>query len=508
MSTEGGATPRSSNGPPGPSTTGGLREFILDNVIVAGAQLLTKLRAVLTLPLVVHTLGTTGYGVWSQVLAFVAFLAGVVGWNLHLPLVRMISANRADAPRAYSTILLATVALSLASCLVVLPFTGDIGHLLLGVRGLETYLAAGLALVLFGNVRAVAFSVYRATGRFVVRSLFDFIGALGELAGILLTLKLGHGLGGALTFMVAWNAAQAVAVALHAATIAGWGRVERGILAEAFRFSTPLVPAGLSMWLLDRGDRFVIGHYLGPSGVGIYSASYALGAMLLTLQAPLQLTLFPKVTQLWDRDRATARQYILLSNKLFLTLSIPCVAAIPFVAPIALSRFANAEIARGSGPLTFLVALGVTLWGVTIMQTQVFYASKRTRAIGIISMVAAAGNLALNFLLVPRLGVLGAAIATTVSFGGTCLAMFVTGRTLMPFDLYPAHLLKCAVSAAGAAAAITAISPGSLATLFPALALAGCIYLAGLIALRAYTAQEVALGRRVVRGLRRRSAAG
>ena len=123
---------------------GGVREFLVDNAVVGGAQLLMKLRGVLTLPLIVKTLGTASYGIWSQVLAFVAFGAVIVGWNLHLPLVRSIAAEREGRARAYSTIAGATIALALLAAAVAAPFTGLLGRLLLGQPDLDAYLSRRL----------------------------------------------------------------------------------------------------------------------------------------------------------------------------------------------------------------------------------------------------------------------------------------------------------------------------------------------------------------------------
>lgn len=471
----------------------GLREFLIDNAVVAGAQLLTKLRGVLTLPLIVQSLGTASYGIWSQVLAFVGFAAAIVGWNLHLPLIRTIAADRERAAQAYGTVTCATLALGLGSGALMLPFTGRIGRLLLGEAGLDAYLAAGLALVVFGNLRVVASSVYRATGRFIIRSAVELFGALIELAGILAVLYAHGTLGAALVFMVVWNGILAIGTAIHAATIVGWARPDLRVFTQALRYTTPLLPAAVSIWLLDRGDRFVIGHYLGAGSVGVYSACYAVGALLLSLQAPLQLTLFPKVSQLWDCDRAAARKYVLLSNKFFLTLAIPCVAAMPFVAPTLLARLGNQEIAAASGPLTLLIAAGATLWGVTVMQTQPFYAAKNTRPIGAISICAALVNLALNFVLVPRIGIVGSAAATLLSYACACIAFAVAGRQQMHFDFYPVHLLKCVVSAAAAAGLIAALAPRSMTWLVPTVALAGAAYFAVLALLRAFTAEETAV---------------
>src|SRR3712207_9121829 len=69
----------------------GARAFVLDTAVMAAAQLLIKLRGLVAIPLIVKILGTAEYGVWVQTLALLEMASGVVGVNLHHPLVRFLS---------------------------------------------------------------------------------------------------------------------------------------------------------------------------------------------------------------------------------------------------------------------------------------------------------------------------------------------------------------------------------------------------------------------------------
>lgn len=474
----------------------GAREFIADNAIVSFALLLAKLRGIVTLPLLVGTIGTAGYGVWSQILAYVTFLAVIVSWNLHLPLIRFIAADRSSAPRVYTTILLSEIGLTIIGAAFLLPFSATTSALFLGDSRLGRHLALGLVLVLFNNIRLVNLNVYRAYDRFLARSVLELCAQTVELGITIVVLLLTHDLFFALVGMTVWAAIVALFSTWHAGRLAGLGKPSVEIARSALRYAVPLLPSLLSFWVLDRSDRFFIGKLVSSTAVGIYSASYALGSLVLHAQTPFQMTLFPKVAQLWDTDRATAKRYIELSNKFFLTLAIPFTAASAVVAPGILVRLGNEEIAREAAVLTVLIAAGVTLWGVTIMQTQILHGARATGVQGIASIFAALLNVVLNVVLLPRIGVLGAAIATFGAYGAQCLVLARAARKHLVISYFPAYLAKCALASGLMAALMVPLVRRGTAGLLGAIALGAVVYFAALLGLRAFDAEERAFAKR------------
>lgn len=479
-----------------------LREFVADNAIVSVALLIGKLRGIVTLPLIVGTIGTAGYGTWSQILAYVTFLAVIISWNLHLPLIRFIAADRASAPRIYTTILLTEMGLTVLAGALLLPFSSTTSSLLLGDTALGKHLALGLVLVFFNNIRLVNLNIYRAYDRFLARSVVELSAQTIELGITIVVLLVTRDLFSALVGMTAWAAVVAALSTWHAGRLAGFGKPSLRIARSALSYAVPLLPALLAFWVIDRSDRFFVGRYLGAKEVGIYSASYALGSLVLHAQTPFQMTLFPKVAQLWDTDRALAKRYIELSNKFFLTLAIPFTTACLVVAPSLLRKLGNDEIASQAAALTVLIATGVTLWGVTIMQSQILHGARSTGVQGTASIVAALVNVALNIALLPRVGVVGAAIATLGAYGLQCLVLARAARKHLAISYFPAYLAKCALASAVMLAPMVPLASRGTAGLLGAIVAGGATYLVALVLLRAFDAQERALAGRVWEKLR------
>lgn len=480
----------------------GLREYVADNIIVLLAMLFNKLRGIVTLPLIVGTIGTAGYGLWSQIIAYVTFLAVVLSWNLHLPLIRFIAADRPAAPRVYSTILALEMGLCAAGGLLLMPLSGVASSALLGDPGLHKHLAIGLVMVFFTNIRLINLNVYRAYDRFLARSVVELAASSVELAVIIAVLVLTRDLFHALLGMTVWAACVAVFTTWHAGRLTGLGRPSKDVARRALEYAVPLLPALLSFWVMDRSNRFFLGHFLGQKAVGVFSASYAIGSMSIYAQMPFQMTLFPKVAALWDTDRPTAKRYIELSNKFFLTLSIPFTVACAVMAPPLLVKLGNEEIAAQSAAITVLVAIGFLLYGVSIMQVQVLHGARRTGVQGGIAVVAAIVNVVLNLALIPLLGTVGSAIATAVSYGVTCVLLAIAAKQHLAISYYPAYLAKCALASLVMLAPMALLAPRGTSGLVLAMVTGAVTYFGALVLLRSFDAEEVAFAKRAWSKLR------
>ncbi len=468
-----------------PTEPRGGRAFAIDAAVVAVTQLILRLRGLVLLPLIVKLLGTAAYGVWAQVVAFAMFLSALVCLNFHLPLVREIAADRARAGSVYTTLFIATCVLSGAVAAILALVPGPIASVLLDSGGAARFIQLALLLMVASNIRLLNVNLYRATGRLAVRSATELLTAVGEIVGIIVLLERGHSLDDILTFMVAWNGVVALAQSIHCFSIVGWGTPQMAVVGAALVYAVPLIPASFANFALDRMDRFVVGYYQGAEGVGIYAANYAIGGLVMMAQTPFQMTLLPKVAELWDRDRDRAAKYIEVSMMVFLTLAIPFVVGVTMVAEPALVVLGNPEIADDAGRATFFISAGVTLWGAALIQAQVFYGARRTGTWGVITLSATGLNLALNLILVPWIGVTGAAAATFVAYAAIAAAATAMGRSILPIRYDVPHLAACGIASLGIGAFVYLVAPDRGAILVLAVAGAIAVYCGILFGLRA-----------------------
>jgi O-antigen/teichoic acid export membrane protein len=75
-----------------------------------------------------------------------------------------------------------------------------------------------------------------------------------------------------------------------------------------------------------------------------------------------------------------------------------------------------------------LVALSMVVLGIAGIFGQVFTLHKDTKRVGFIWIVAAVSNILANFILVPIMGIIGAAVATLASYLEALLLILIIGR--------------------------------------------------------------------------------
>ena len=175
--------------------------------------------------------------------------------------------------------------------------------------------------------------------------------------------------------------------------------------------------------VLRLSDRYLIEAMLGVEALGQYAASYNLVAYLevIVLTALVQ-AVRPMYMQINERDgEAATRDFLARGLHVYLALGLPFVAVFSLVAPHALATLAGAAYVPGTVVIPF-VTLSFLLEGAVYFIAAGLYLSKNTRVLMLWSAIATALNLALNVLLIPRFGLVGAASVTVLSY-----AVFLAG---------------------------------------------------------------------------------
>ena len=185
--------------------------------------------------------------------------------------------------------------------------------------------------------------------------------------------------------------------------------------------------------VLRLSDRYVIEALLGVDALGQYSASYNLVAYLdVIVLAALVQAVRPAYVNLWESEGLEAtRAFLSHGLRLFLVVGAPFVAVFSLTSPHILSFLAGERYAPGTVIIP-LITLSFLVEGTTQFLAAGLYIRKETRSLMTWSAAATVVNLVLNFLLVPSMGIVGAALVTIFSY-----LVFVIGVTFAAFRHLP-----------------------------------------------------------------------
>lgn len=234
------------------------------------------------------------------------------------------------------------------------------------------------------------------------------------------------------------------------------GMFDVGFLRTATAFSLPLMAAEISWFVLDSGDRFFIQHYLGAQALGFYAAAYGIAIYLQdVMMAPLQMALFPICMRVWNTEGKKALQDFLsrsLDQFIFVAVAVVCVAIVTSRDVIVL--LASRKFQQAHSLLPYLV-IGLVLSAVTIYFRPGLMIHKRAAKIAAATFYAGFLNVALNVILLPRIGLVGAAIATTVSYAGIVVFLAYQSLRVLPYKLELISFARYATTGAAVAWLVT-----------------------------------------------------
>jgi len=233
---------------------------------------------------------------------------------------------------------------------------------------------------------------------------------------------------------------------------------DRGLFREMNRFGMPLVPSALLLWVTNFSDRFFLVKLADTQEVGLYSVGVRIASAMALLLTAFR-TAWPAFAYSIDDDREAKRTYaFVLTYLVFVTTWVATGLALlsPWLVDwIAAPAFA--ESSRVVGPLAFAV---VIFAGYVVMVIGVGRA-RRTQFNWVVTGAAAIVNVALNLILIPRYGMMGAAAATIAAYATMFAGMTWWAQRIYPVP-YQWRRVATAVAAGLALVAVGKLAGGGL----------------------------------------------
>ncbi len=208
--------------------------------------------------------------------------------------------------------------------------------------------------------------------------------------------------------------------------------VSRERIWDLVKFGFPLIPATLSMNILRLFDRYIIGALAGLEQVAVYDVGYKVGTLILFLIIPFRTAWIPFAFSVANKPEAP---------KIFRDVLTYIAAGCTFLI-LGVIAF-RVEIINIIAPATYSEALTVVGW---VAVSQLFLAAyhifsigpmvkDKTRDLAWTALTAAGINLLLNFILIPLIGILGAAIATFVGYLILAILTYNLGRQVITISI-------------------------------------------------------------------------
>ena len=175
-------------------------------------------------------------------------------------------------------------------------------------------------------------------------------------------------------------------------------------------FALPLVPLSMLSWLNSSISPLVLKHLLGYSATGIYTSALALASTINIIQTGFNTYWAPYVLENYDSDEK--RRFYTVHRLMACMLTLFGLGVTIMQAPVFLLLGKAYRSSVVFFPFLFLSPICYCLGETTDMGITI---SKKTHWTTIIFLFSALSNIALCFVLIPLMGMAGAALASALS---------------------------------------------------------------------------------------------
>lgn len=430
--------------------SGYLRRLASTGAAYTAASILSKLIAVALLPLYTRYLSSDDFGAAQLLFTLVVAASIVIRLGVIEALLRFYYKTDEDPDRVVATSFASLFWAGTIAALILLPFAGQISELLrlqdanLTVSGPDLVRTA-IAGIWVLTLSEYLLTIFRLDERSKAFFAFTVASVLVTIpVTIVLVVPLDMGAEGLLLGSYGTGVAfVAGLIVYHRKRLSLIPDVP--LLKRLMRFGLPTMPAELTLYSMSFIDMLIISRSIGYTEAGLYALAIKVAQSINVLVRGFQLAFPPLAYSIVDDDEAR-RAYSAVVTWFVVLMSLT-ITAIWLVAPWIVRIIADPsyfEAYKAVGP----VVAGTALYAIYMVLLVVLGRTGRTEFNFPATLAGVVANIALNLILVPIWGIVGAAVALVISYGIVLILMYIFTQRLFPVPYQWGRLMKVVGSSA------------------------------------------------------------
>ena len=397
------------------------RYLLANTLLFALSGIIVKILSFFMLPLYTGVLTTTEYGIAELMHTTIMLLTPVLSLSVAEAVIRFLLVKDCDKKAVFtaSMVIIAagTVVLALTKPLVE-KLSPEIGE----------YFVYFLLLYFATTVENALFRFAKGLEKVKACSLNGVIIVLVTIfTNLLLLLKFNMGLEG---YLIAMIAAQAVSSIYLAVVCRVWKYcsmrgMKKTVTMEMLAYSIPFIPTAIAWWINSAFDRYMLVFILGTAANGLFGVASKIPAIINTVTSVfIQAWQISGIKEYGDEEY---EQFFANIYNLYNILMVLMVAVLIPITPV-LAKFLFAGEFYEAWTYVPVLCISSIFSGLTGVVASVFYAVKKTKILMHSTISGAVVNIVLNYILIKKMGINGAGIATMVSFAVVFFVRYTEAR--------------------------------------------------------------------------------
>ena len=189
--------------------------------------------------------------------------------------------------------------------------------------------------------------------------------------------------------------------------------VPKDVYRQMFKFSVPMIPNSISWWVSNSSCKYMLLYFSSASVVGIFSIAYKIPS-ILTIVITIFISAF-QISIFENFGTPEAEQFFKKIYSAFVSLNVVVASGLIVFAKL-LARILYQKDFFSAWQVSCVLIFAFVFNSLAALLGTVYSASKKTRFLFISTVIGAGMNILLNFVMIPWLGMHGAAIASLASY--------------------------------------------------------------------------------------------
>ncbi len=270
----------------------------------------------------------------------------------------------------------------------------------------------GLLQVAKGTVRGFKAVKYEAL-------LFNIGSRIVTISVFLLSLTLVHRLYGAVIAFIA---------GILATTIIGFWLIRKRIFTDYSRrkrvpvarnilsFTWPLALTGFTYLFVSKTDKVLLGYFMSSRDVGIYTPALVIASFLIFVSISFKYIFLPTVSEYFSKNDISGLEPLFKSTSKWNFLIVLPIFLFILIFPKEILTFLYGSEYTGGYLALIILSFGISFNDFAGTSANILVAGGRTKMNLACEVIAGLTNIVLNIILIPRYGIVGAAVGTGISF--------------------------------------------------------------------------------------------
>ncbi|WHY61466.1 flippase [Cytobacillus firmus] len=400
--------------------------FVKNTIMTLSRQISGILLGLLASIIIARSLGPEGNGLYQLIVLLPTTLMTLLNLGVGTSSVYYVGQKKYDIKDIIKTNTASGAVLSLAAVII-----GLIGVMFFSDKFFEGvppnylyFILLIMPLLMLNDFYLVIFQGVQDFKSFNSLALLRQLAALITLVIFIFVLKIG--LVGTVIAFIAGVVTQFIVTLIllnkNLKTNLFSGSFSKAYFKESFSFGFKAHFSNVLSFINYRADIYLISMFLNPAAVGLYGVAVSIAERLWIVSQSISSVLYPVISSSSDVDSKNKLTSVISRNVLFFSI----IAGIVFYfASDLIFRLLFGEAYADSSDILKMLLPGIILFSVDRILSNDLAGRGKPELNMYTSIFTVASNIILNILLIPKIGIAGAAVSTSVTYSLSTLVKMI-----------------------------------------------------------------------------------